>query len=294
VTLVDTDICRPCNDIVSRQVSVEEHMLSIAGQELHFKSAGKGSPLLLVHTPHRYAKSLLNFLPASASYKVITLDIPGFYNKVTGQAITHVDQFLSIIDALQDSMGYEKVDIMGKCVGALVALKYAADYPHRVGKIIPVAPPLAAYSTRRGTAASGLYAVINVSRLTRKLAKFVNNNALYTHVTRLLGGYGNYTRMIAGELERSSEGYDERVFFGVIHSLLQINIKQLLSSVLTETLIIFGEHDPTVGEARVREAIRIMPNARYACIQGVKHALLERQAEQVNQVVAPFLLGATT
>jgi len=288
---MDTNLLIQSNDTIRRKISPESHTLAVAGRELHFKSAGEGYPLLLVHTPHRYAKSLLSALAPAANYKVITLDIPGFYSKVRGQAITHVDQFLNIMAGFQDAMGYERMDIIGKCLGALVAFKYAARYPHRVGRVIAVAPPFAAYSTKRGTATRGLYALINISRLTRKLAKFTNNNRLYTYLTQRIGGYGNYARLVTDELVRTPEGYDERVLFGVIDSVLRINLKQLLSTVLAETLIIFGEHDSTVGESRAREAIRIMPNARYVCIQDAKHAVLERQAEHVNRVIASFLLS---
>jgi pimeloyl-ACP methyl ester carboxylesterase len=290
---MDTNMPAFSNNPVPNKISPHKHTLAVAGHELHFKSAGEGYPLVLIHTPHRYAKSLLNALPADANYKVITLDIPGFYGKVRGRAITHFDEFIGVLRGFQDAMGYERMDIVGKCLGALVALKYAADHPHRVGKVIAVAPPFALYSTKRGTAMRGLYAVINISRLTRKLAKFFNDHPLYTFVTQRLGGYGNYAKMISDEVVRSAEGYDERVLFGVIHSALQLNMRQLLSSVLTDTLIVFGQDDPTVGASRAEEAIRIMSDARYVCIHDAKHAVLERQAEQVNQVVAPFLLSTS-
>jgi pimeloyl-ACP methyl ester carboxylesterase len=280
-----------CNPVRNR-ISPREHTLTVSGHELHFKSAGEGYPLVLIHTPHRYAKSLLHALPADANFKVITLDIPGFYRKVRGQAISRFDQFIGVLRGFQDAMGYEHMDVAGKCLGALVALNYAAEHPHRVGRVIAVAPPLGLYSTRRGTAMRGLYAVINISRLTRKLARLFNDHPLYLYLTQRLGGYGNYAKMISDEVVRSAEGYDERVLFGVIHSALQLNVRHLLSSVPTETLIVFGEGDPMVGELRAREAIRIMPNARYACIHGARHAVLERQAEQVNKVVAPFLLSS--
>jgi 2-hydroxy-6-oxonona-2,4-dienedioate hydrolase len=275
------------------KISPHEHTLAVGGHELNFKSAGEGYPLVLMHTPHRYAKSLLGALPADVNYKVITLDIPGFYSKVHGQAITRFDEFIGVLRGFQDTMGYERMDVVGKCLGALVALKYAAEYPHRVGKVIAVAPPLGLYSTKRGTAMRGLYAVINLSRLTRRLAKLFNDHPLYLHVTQRLGGYGNYAKMISDEVVRSVDGYDERVLFGVIHSALQINMRQLLSSVQTDTLLVFGEDDPMVGEVRAREAIGIMPNGRYVCIRDAKHAVLECQAEQVNKVVAPFLLSAS-
>jgi 4,5:9,10-diseco-3-hydroxy-5,9,17-trioxoandrosta-1(10),2-diene-4-oate hydrolase len=290
---MDTNMPASSSNPVPNRILPHKHTLALAGHRLHFKSAGEGYPLVLIHTPHRYAKSLLNALPADVNYKVITLDIPGFYSKVHGQAITRFGEFIDVLRGFQDAMGYERMDVAGKCLGALVALKYAADNPHRVGRVIAVAPPLALYSTRRGTAMRGLYAVINISKLTRKLARFFNDHPLYLYVTQRLGGYGNYAKMISDEVVRSTEGYDERVLFGVIHSALQINMRRLLSSVLTDTLIVFGEGDPMVGELRAREAIRIMPNARYACIRDAKHAVLERRAEQVNKVVAPFLLSTS-
>lgn len=290
---MDTNLPAFSSNPVPNKIAPHKHTLVLGGHELGFKSAGEGYPLLLIHTPHRYAKSLLNALPADVSYKVITLDIPGFYSRVRGQAITHFDEFIGVLRGFQDAMGYERMDIVGKCLGALVALKYAAEHPHRVGKVIAVAPPFALYSTKRGTATRGLYAVINISRLTRKLARSFNDHPLYTYITQRLGGYGNYAKMVSDEIVRSAEGYDERVLFGVIHSALQINMRQLLSSVQTNTLIVFGEGDPTVGASRAQEAIRIMPNARYVCIHDAKHAVLERQAEQVNKVVAPFLLSTS-
>jgi len=275
---------------VPNKIAPQTHTMAVGGYELHFKSAGEGDPILLIHTPHRYAKSLLNALPADHHHQVITLDIPGFYSKVHGQAITHFDEFIGVLREFQDAMGFERMDVVGKCLGALVALKYAADHPHRVGRVVAVAPPFALYRSKRGTATRGFFAVINVTRWTRKLAKSFNDHPLYMYVTQRLGGYGNYAKMVSDEIVRSAEGYDERVLFGVIHSALQINMRQLLHSVQIDTLIVFGEGDPTVGTSRAEEAIRLMANARYVRVPDVKHAVLERQAEQVNRAVVPFLL----
>jgi pimeloyl-ACP methyl ester carboxylesterase len=275
------------------RIAPHKHTMALAGHEVHFKSAGEGHPLVLMHTPHRYAKSLLKALPADANYEVITLDIPGFYSKVRGQPITRFEQFIHVLLAFQDARGYERMDVAGKCLGALVALKYAAEHPQRVGKVVAVSPPLGLYSSKRGTAMRGLYGVINISKVTRKLARFFNDHPLYLHLTQRLGGYGNYAKMISDEVVRSAEGYDERVLFGVIHSALQLNVRELLSSVQSDTLIVFGEDDPMVGAVRAQEAIGLMPNARSVCIRDARHAVLECQADQVNRVVAPFLLGTS-
>jgi len=290
---MDTNMPALSSSPVQKMMAPHEHTLALGGHQLHFKVSGEGYPLLLIHTPHRYAKSLLSAMPADGRYQVITLDIPGFYSKVRGKPITRLDDFIGILGRFQEAMGYERMDVLGKCLGALVALKYAAEFPHRVGRVVAVAPPLALYHTKRGTASRGMYAVINFSRWTRKLARFFNDHPLYAYVTQRIGGYGNYARMVSNEIVRSAEGYDERVLFGVIHSALQINLRQLLSSVQTDTLMVFGEDDLTVGVSRAQEAMRIMPRARYACIRDAKHAVLARQAEQVNEVVTPFLLGTS-
>ena len=273
------------------KLAPRQHSLLLGDHELDFKSSGEGDPLLLMHTPHRYAKSLRTAFPADVSRKVITLDVPGFYTKVRGQPITSFDEFIGVLGQFQEAMGYERMDIMGKCLGALVALKYAAEFPDRVGRVVAVAPPLSLFSSKRGTATRGVFAVINFSRWTRRLARFFNDNSLYLFLTQRLGGYGNYAKMVTGEIVRGKNGYDDRVLFGVVHSALQMNMREVLRSVQTETLIVFGEDDLTVGESRAQDAIRIMPNARYVCIRDAKHAVLARQTEQVNRVVAPFLLS---
>jgi 4,5:9,10-diseco-3-hydroxy-5,9,17-trioxoandrosta-1(10),2-diene-4-oate hydrolase len=113
--------------------------------KLHYHEAGSGEPLVLLHGGGPGASGWSNFgrnLPVFASeYRTLLVDQPGFGGsdkpEVTGQFFTFsADALVSLLDTL----GIQRVHIIGNSLGGGTAVRFALRYPDRAGRLVLMAP----------------------------------------------------------------------------------------------------------------------------------------------------------
>lgn len=130
--------------IAQNQVSFEGYK-QVNGTQLYCKVMGEGEPILVVHggpsMNHDYF--LPHLQPLAAKYKLIFYDqrasgaspIPPDSNRDISYRIMVDD-----IEALRNTFGISKLNIIAHSWGAKLALNYALQYPEHVGKLIFVSP----------------------------------------------------------------------------------------------------------------------------------------------------------
>jgi 4,5:9,10-diseco-3-hydroxy-5,9,17-trioxoandrosta-1(10),2-diene-4-oate hydrolase len=115
------------------------------GLKLHYHEAGQGDPVVLLHGGGPGASAWSNFgrnLPAFAeSYRTLLVDQPGFgYSdkpEITGQFFTFsADALLGLLD----SLGIERVHLVGNSLGGGTAVRFALRHPDRAGRLVLMAP----------------------------------------------------------------------------------------------------------------------------------------------------------
>jgi pimeloyl-ACP methyl ester carboxylesterase len=101
--------------------------------------AGSGAPLLYVHgAGGLFWDPLLDAL--SATHHVIAPEHPGAGDS---QGIEHVEDLWDLVlyyNELLDSFGVDKATLVGHSFGGMVAAEIAATSPHRVDKLVLIAP----------------------------------------------------------------------------------------------------------------------------------------------------------
>lgn len=107
------------------------------GVRLHYLSAGKGDPVILMHG---YAESSHMWLPLMAQlskdHLVIAPDLRGFgQSGVTAGPYTK-SVMAQDVHALATALGIKSAKIVGHDIGLMVAYAYAAQYPQEVNKIV--------------------------------------------------------------------------------------------------------------------------------------------------------------
>jgi pimeloyl-ACP methyl ester carboxylesterase len=114
-----------------------DHAATVNDVRLHYRAGGKGTPVVLLHgfaeTGHMW-DPVLNEL--AKDHSVIVPDLrgagasdkpPGGYDKKTMAQDIH---------ALVESLGFDKVTIVGHDIGLMVAYAYAAQYPDETGRVV--------------------------------------------------------------------------------------------------------------------------------------------------------------
>jgi pimeloyl-ACP methyl ester carboxylesterase len=114
----------------------ESRFAEVNGVRLHYLCAGQGDPVVLLHG---YAETSHMWRPLIAKlaqrHTVIAPDLRGF-----GESSIPDDGFTKAtmaqdVHALAQSLGYERISVVGHDIGLMVAYAYAAQYPREVERI---------------------------------------------------------------------------------------------------------------------------------------------------------------
>jgi pimeloyl-ACP methyl ester carboxylesterase len=109
----------------------------IDGLQLHYLTAGHGTPLILLHG---YAETSLMWRPIipvlAERFTVIAPDLPGIGDSAIPENGLDMKTAAIRIHALARSLGVEKAKVVGHDIGLMVAYAYAAQFPTEVEKLV--------------------------------------------------------------------------------------------------------------------------------------------------------------
>jgi pimeloyl-ACP methyl ester carboxylesterase len=115
----------------------ESRQADVNGVRLHYAIGGQGSPVVLLHgfaeTGHMW-RPLMPLL--AQQHTVIVPDLRGAGG--SGKPETGYDKATMAVDihALTESLGFERVTIVGHDIGLMVAYAYAAQFPQGTERVI--------------------------------------------------------------------------------------------------------------------------------------------------------------
>jgi len=113
------------------------HTAEIDGGKVHYMTAGRGTPLILLHG---YAETSLMWKPIfpalAKRFTVIAPDLPGIGDSAIPKTGLDMKTAAIRIHALAGSMRVEKAAVVGHDIGLMVAYAYAAQFPAEVTKLV--------------------------------------------------------------------------------------------------------------------------------------------------------------
>jgi pimeloyl-ACP methyl ester carboxylesterase len=115
----------------------ESRFAEVNGVRLHYLSAGKGDPIVLLHGYAQTSHMWRPLIPELAkSHTVIAPDLRGFgLSGITESGYTKAEMAQDI-HALVTSLGHPHVRVVGHDIGLMVAYAYAAQYPSEVDRLV--------------------------------------------------------------------------------------------------------------------------------------------------------------
>jgi pimeloyl-ACP methyl ester carboxylesterase len=113
--------------------------VQVNGIAYYYEIHGQGEPLLLLHGGLGSIDMFGPILPRFAEHRqVIAVDLLGHGRTELGDREIEYVAMGDDLDALLDSLGYDRVDALGYSMGAGVALRLAVQHPERVGRLVLV------------------------------------------------------------------------------------------------------------------------------------------------------------
>ncbi len=271
---------------------MEDLFVKVDGVRVHYRRAGSGPPLLLIHGLVGSARNWnRNIEDLSRHATVYAIDL---LNMGESDRVADLDAGLEaaadFIARWMHVLGIDQADVAGASRGGAISMTLAARHPQRVGKLILFAPAnpycnlgrtlIAFYTTRPGQW---------LARLIPSLPRFVKATAL----GRM---YGDPSHVTQESLEWYTDGL---AIPGTVDHVLAIVRRWyvdmgLLHSALPRLasrsmLMIWGDRDRAVGLSSARELQQVLPNSQLLVVPGAGHLAFEERAEVCNQAMRDWL-----
>ena len=126
---------------------IKRHYAYAGDRQIHYRRAGSGPPLVMVHASPGSSWGLrTHILTLAKNHTVIALDSPG-YGESHGLAVEQpqIGDYADAMSDTLDALGLTRVDLFGSHTGAAIAMETAARYPERVRRVVldglPAYPP---------------------------------------------------------------------------------------------------------------------------------------------------------
>jgi pimeloyl-ACP methyl ester carboxylesterase len=115
---------------------IERGFLTLPGRQVHYRRAGSGPPVVLLHQSPKSSEELVPLILLLAeNFTVLAPDTPGYGLSdpiVSPDADIEIDVFADAVAEFFDGMGLEHAGLYGLHTGAAIATRFTARYPERV------------------------------------------------------------------------------------------------------------------------------------------------------------------
>lgn len=270
---------------MAQKVRHVEEFVVVGGIPIRVELAGAGDPLLLIHGlggPPTW-RSVTN--PLGEHFRVIAVDLPGFGDSGCPDHAFTTEEFASALEGLLDGIEIPSCAVAGISYGGQIAVHVAAHHARRVSSIILIA------STGMG----------RPGRLMRsgffwRLAGFLLKYSILRSrgILCRLGGRAFY-RLESRPRDLCDSFYEKLSLPGKRDGWLAAlrNVfregeefrKNLAAIRDIPALIIWGEHDRTVGLDEGRELHNLLAGSVMAVVSECAHSVpLEKPAQLCGEI----------
>jgi len=123
-------------------MDIERALVKTSMGYIHYRAAGRGAPLVLLHMNQQSSALYLELMTVLApTVRAIAIDYPshGMSDHITTQP-TIADYARCVLE-VTDALGLKTANFLGESGGAVVCIELAAAHPERVDKIVMVNCP---------------------------------------------------------------------------------------------------------------------------------------------------------
>lgn len=124
-------------------MEIERGLIKTSAGYLHYRAAGSGPPVILLHINQQSSATYIELIEALAStHRAIAIDYPshGCSDHIFTQPSIY-DYACWIVQVL-DHMGISRAHVLGEATGAAVAIQLGVAFPDRVNNLILLNCPL--------------------------------------------------------------------------------------------------------------------------------------------------------
>lgn len=239
---------------------IRSQRLHVGRARLHYRVAGDGPPLILVHGFSASSSWWRrNIADLAAQHRVYALDLAGFGRSWPKRHFT-LQRGVEDIIAWMEAMNLPAADFCGHSMGGHLCMRLAATHPDRVRRLVLVD-------------ASGL--PLNARLL--PLAWRGIRSSGHTHFQ--FAPTVVATALQAGPL----------ILWSALRDLLADDVRESLQRITAPTLIVWGEQDVLVP-LELGQALHLgIARSRLAIVPGAGHNVMYERPAEFNRLALDFL-----
>ncbi|HEY2602721.1 MAG TPA: alpha/beta hydrolase [Thermoleophilaceae bacterium] len=273
------------------------------GRTLAYEVRGSGEPLVCHPGGPGFSGGYMHDLGGLAgSHSLVVLDPRGTGGSDPGprpEAYALAD-YAADLEALHDHLGLEQIDLLGHSHGSLVAIRYAADHPERVRRLV-LATTCARFqeeqlkameAAMQERAGEPWFADASAALQAEEAGEFENDAELAQLVARELpfyfADYGDAEKAFVEEVMTDPVHAAALGYFNE-HEFMAFDLRPLLPAVTASTLVVAGERDFILGPAACAEVADGIAGARLELLDGVGHMLWVEAPDRFAALVGDFL-----
>jgi pimeloyl-ACP methyl ester carboxylesterase len=280
----------------SRWALMEPRAITVDGDRIVYRAAGKGPVLLLVHGMAGSAVTWRHVMPALAErFTVLAPDLLGQGQSDKPRGEYSLGAHANTLRDLMDALGYERATVIGQSLGGGVAMQFAYQFPERCERLVLV-----------DSGGLGREVTFYLRMLT--MPGFESVFPLFcapwlrdagSRVARWLGRAGVRSTPAREEIWRSyaslADARSRRAFFRSLRDVIDFRgqalsaLGRLHHAAKLPTLIVWGARDPFIPVSHAVAAHHAIPGSRLEIFEGVAHYPHCEAPERFVEVLVDFI-----
>jgi pimeloyl-ACP methyl ester carboxylesterase len=243
----------------------------VDGLSIYYEAQGKGQPVVLLHgwgVDSSNLRRVSSLLKNEAGARVYAIDLPGFGYSDPPPQDWDVSAYARFLNDFLASQNLETFSLLGHSFGGRIAIKYTAEHPGRVEKLVLVD-------------SAGIKPKRKVSYFYRvglaKLIKNLHKTFPALQNSRLLPRLGSADYLNAGVLR------------GTFVKVVNEDLLRYIPSIRCPTLLIWGENDEDTPLADARIMQGLIVGARLEIIPGAGHFPYQDNFAAFESVLPAFM-----
>jgi len=248
---------------------------------IHYRAAGSGSPVLLLHQTPRSSDEYRDVIPLLAGdRRVVAMDTIGYGDSYKPARTCGIEDYARGAVDLLDALGIERAAVVGHHTGAVIGVELAASHPDRVERLVLSNSPYIDAEDRERRRGRPPIDEVEVHEDGRHLTELWQ---------RRLGFYPKgrpdlLTRFVIDALragEKAEEGH---------RACSAYRMETKAGLVRCPTLVVCGTEDP-FSYPRMEPLARAIAGSRALPIPGGTVAMVDQMPAEFAAAILPFLLA---
>ena len=282
----------PAAKVEAKWAKPPSQFIMIDGVRMHYRDEGEGPVVVLLHANY---SSLFMWEPWVAAlrdrYRVVRVDLPA--HGLTGpepNGIYTLERIQSLFEQFVDARGLTRFTVVGTSIGGTVAMRYTADHPDRVERLVLISPGSLEPRVRGRTTPANVPKIADVLGyiLPKSFTRFMLTN-----------DYGDPARVSEAVVDEWYEMWmregNRLAMINLLRQYVSGGVEDKIRAVSVPVLLIWGEKNKRVPLAlayETRDLLVRSPEVRLEVLPGIGHMLVQEAPEESSALIRRYLDAA--